>query len=162
MTTKTIPLRALSSSAAPLAANLLAIFLLIAQYLFGMAVNLFVAIPGHHPGAHASNFFTGIAAAIAWAIPSSPLWLAVHVTFGLALAAAALANLALAPRVGGRLYTAASTLAALAIIGAAFNGASFLDYGHQFSSMIMAGLWALALACYLICLLAPLREPNLR
>jgi len=23
------------------------------------------------------------------------------------------------------------------------------DYGHAFSSMIMAGLWALALACYL-------------
>jgi hypothetical protein len=26
---------------------------------------------------------------------------------------------------------------------------SFLNYGHDFSSMIMAGLWALALACYL-------------
>ena len=29
------------------------------------------------------------------------------------------------------------------------NGASFVNYGHAFSSMIMAGLWALALACYL-------------
>jgi hypothetical protein len=38
---------------------------------------------------------------------------------------------------------------ALAIIGAGFNGISFLNYGHAFSSMIMAGLWALALACYL-------------
>ena len=34
-------------------------------------------------------------------------------------------------------------------MGAGFNGVSFLDYGHAFSSMIMAGLWALALACYL-------------
>jgi hypothetical protein len=41
-----------------------------------------------------------------------------------------------------------SALGALAIIGAGFNGASFVDYGHGFSSMIMAGLWALALACY--------------
>ena len=40
-------------------------------------------------------------------------------------------------------------LGALAIVGAGFNGVSFLDYGHAFSSMIMAGLWALALACYL-------------
>jgi hypothetical protein len=40
-------------------------------------------------------------------------------------------------------------LGALAITGAAFNGASFLDYGQAFSSMIMAGLWALALGCYL-------------
>jgi hypothetical protein len=44
---------------------------------------------------------------------------------------------------------AASLVGALAIIGAGSNGASFLDYGHAFSSMIMAGLWALALACYL-------------
>ena len=42
-----------------------------------------------------------------------------------------------------------AALGALAIIGAGFNGASFLDYGHAFSSMIMAGLWALALACYI-------------
>jgi hypothetical protein len=34
-------------------------------------------------------------------------------------------------------------------VGAGFNGASFLNYGHAFSSMIMAGLWAVALACYI-------------
>ena len=44
---------------------------------------------------------------------------------------------------------ATSALGALAIVGAAFNGISFLNYGHDFSSMIMAGLWALALACYI-------------
>ena len=38
---------------------------------------------------------------------------------------------------------------ALFIIGAGFNGASFLNYGNDISSMIMAGLWALALASYL-------------
>jgi hypothetical protein len=38
---------------------------------------------------------------------------------------------------------------ALAIVGAGFNGVSFLNYGHTFSSMIMAGPWALALAYYL-------------
>jgi hypothetical protein len=42
-----------------------------------------------------------------------------------------------------------SVLGALAILGAGFNGASFVDYGQNFSSMIMAGLWALALACYI-------------
>jgi hypothetical protein len=125
MTTEKIPVQAHSSSAAPLAVNLVAVGLLLAQYLLGMAVNLFVAIPDHHPGAHAPDFFT---------------------------------NLAWAPRVGGKLYPAASTLAALAIIGAAFNGASFLDYSHQVSSMIIAGMWALALACYLTCLVASLRQ----
>jgi hypothetical protein len=53
-------------------------------------------------------------------IPDGPAWAAIHVVLG-----------------------------ALAILGAAFNGVSFLNYGHAFSSMIMAGLWALALACYL-------------
>jgi hypothetical protein len=71
--------------------------LLLVQYLLGMAVNLYVALPGRHPGAGAPDYFTGAAA----------------------------------------------------IVGAGFNGASFVDYGHAFSSMIMAGLWALALACYL-------------
>ncbi len=33
--------------------------------------------------------------------------------------------------------------------GAAFNGVSFVNYRHAFSSMIMAALWAVALASYL-------------
>jgi hypothetical protein len=45
-----------------------------------------------------------------------------------------------------------------AIIGAGFNGASFVNYGHAFSSMTMAGLWALALACYLAGAILALRR----
>jgi hypothetical protein len=41
-----------------------------------------------------------------------------------------------------------AAVGALAVIGAGFNGVSFVNYGQGFSSMIMAGLWALALACY--------------
>jgi hypothetical protein len=41
-----------------------------------------------------------------------------------------------------------SLVSLLAVIGAAFNGVSFVNYGHAFSSMIMAVLWALALGCY--------------
>jgi hypothetical protein len=52
----------------------------------------------------------------------------------------------------------ASVLGALAITGAAFNGASFLNYGQAFSSMIMAGLWALALACYVTSLFCAARS----
>jgi hypothetical protein len=35
------------------------------------------------------------------------------------------------------------------VIGAAFNGTSFLMYNHDFSSLIMAGLFALGLGTYL-------------
>jgi hypothetical protein len=62
---------------------------------------------------------------------------------------AAFAGVALTRGSGSRAALAISVLGALAIVGAGFNGISFLDYGHAFSSMIMAGLWALALACYL-------------
>jgi hypothetical protein len=68
------------------------------------------------------------------------------------------ASMGVSWRQGSRL--AASVLGALAILGAGFNGASFLDYGHDFSSMIMAGLWALALACYLAGVLLAARRPR--
>ncbi len=130
-----------------LAVNFAACLLLLIQYLLGMAVNLYVTIPGRHPGAGASNYVAGLASGLAWVIPDGPAWAAAHAAFGLALVLAAFAGIALSRR-AGRVATSASVLGALAILGAGFNGMSFLNYGHDFSSMIMAGLWALALACY--------------
>lgn len=141
-----------------LVASFAACLLLLAQFLLGMVVNLYVNIPHHHPGTGAHNFFAGIASAGSWVIPDGPVWLAAHVVFGLALVVAAFANVAWSWRIGNRLCTAVSALGALAILGAAFNGFSFVNYGHDFSSMIMAGLWALALASYLTCLFATARR----
>jgi hypothetical protein len=131
-----------------LAVNVTACLLLV-QYLLGMAVNLFVALPGRHPGANASDYFTGSASGLGWVISDGPAWAAAHAAFGLVLVLAALVAIALTWGRGSRAATATSVLGALAILGAGFNGASFVDYGHNFSSMIMAGLWALALACYI-------------
>jgi hypothetical protein len=133
-----------------LAVNLGACALLLIQYLLGMAVNVYVVLPGRHPGAGAGDYFSGAAAGLAWVISDGPAWAAAHAAFGMALAAAALGAVALAWHKRSRAGTAVSVVGALAVIGAGFNGASFVDYGHAFSSMIMAGLWALALACYLI------------
>ena len=138
--------------------NFTACLLLLAQYLLGMVANLFVVLPGHHPGAAASNYFTGAAAGLGWLIADGPGWAAAHAAFGLALVVAALAVIPLAWRHGSPLARAASVLGALAITGAGFNGTSFLNYGHDFSSMIMAGLWALALACYLTGLFLAARQ----
>jgi hypothetical protein len=132
-----------------LAVNLGACALLLIQYLLGMVVNVYVILPGKHPGAGAGGYFSGAATGLAWLITDGPGWAAAHAAFGMALAAAALAAVALAWRTGGTAGRAVSAAGALAIIGAGFNGASFVNYGHAFSSMIMAGLWALALACYL-------------
>jgi hypothetical protein len=130
------------------AVNLVACFVLLVQYLLGMVVNVYVILPARHPGASASGYFTGAASGIAWVISDGPAWAAAHAAFGLALTAAAIASIALTWKKGSSAGIATSVLGALAIIGAAFNGVSFLNYGHAFSSMIMAGLWALALGCY--------------
>jgi hypothetical protein len=133
-----------------LAVNLGACLLLLIQYLLGMVVNVYVVLPVRHPGASAANYFSGSAAGLGWLISSGPAWAAAHAALGLALVVAAFAAIALTWRTGGRAGRTVAVLGALAIIGAGFNGASFLTYGKAFSSMIMAGLWALALACYLV------------
>ncbi len=130
------------------AVDLAACFLLLVQYLLGMAVNVYIVLPGKHPGAGASNYFAGAASGVAWAISSGPGWVAAHAALGLALVVAAIAGVVLTWGRGSRAGTTLSVLGALAVIGAGFNGASFLNYGHAFSSMIMATLWALAIACY--------------
>jgi hypothetical protein len=132
-----------------LAVNVAACVLLLIHYLLGMAVNLFVTLPARHPGAGAGDYFSGVVSGLGWVIPSGPGWAAAHAALGLALVVAAFAAVALTRRPGGRVATVTSVLGALAIVGAGFNGVSFLNYGHDFSSMIMAGLWALALACYI-------------
>jgi hypothetical protein len=132
-----------------LAVNAAACVLLLIQYLLGMVVNVYIVLPARHPGAGASHYFSGAVSGLAWVISDGPGWAAAHAAFGLALALAALASIALARRQAGRRALALSVLGALAIVGAGFNGVSFLDYSHAFSSMIMAALWALALACYL-------------
>jgi hypothetical protein len=132
-----------------LAADFAACLLLLVQYLLGMVVNLYVTLPGQHPGAGAGDYFAAAASGLAWVIPDGPAWAAAHAAFGLALVLAAVASVALTRRLGGRTATVTAVLGALAIVGAGFNGVSFVNYGHAFSSMIMAGLWALALACYI-------------
>jgi hypothetical protein len=132
-----------------LAVNLAACLLLFIQYLLGMVVNVYVVLPVRHPGANAANYISGSAAGLGWLISSGPAWAAAHAAFGMALVVAAFAAIALTWRKRYRGGRTLAVLGALAIIGAGFNGASFLIYGKAFSSIIMAGLWALALACYL-------------
>ena len=132
--------------------NVTACLLLLAQYLLGMVANLFVTIPAHHPGAGASNYFTGSADGLGWVIPDGPVWVAAHAGFGMALVVAAFGSLITDLRWASRTSVVLSVLGALAILGAAFNGASFVTYGKNINSMIMAGLWALALVCYLGCM----------
>ncbi len=122
--------------------------LLLVQYAVGMVVNLYVTIPARHPGAGASSYVSGSLHSLGWAIAHAPIALAAHTLLGLLLAIATLAVLALS-RQAERRTTVLAALGALFTIAAGFNGASFLDYNHKISSLIMSLLFALAVVSYI-------------
>ena len=143
-----------------LGVNPVACLVLLAQYVLGLATNLFVTLPRRHPGADAADYFSGLAPAVAWVITHTPIWTAVHAALGLALIVGAVALAVVAVWLRMPAYAATAIVGALAVAGAAFNGASFVIYGHDFSSMIMGGVWALALACYAAGLYLLARRPQ--
>ena len=130
---------------------------LLVQFGLGMYVNLFASIPLNHPGHGANNFFAGSYHSVAWAetSPHSPLILAFHAGLGLLLVLGSLwlAVLAIRGRRAGFVW--AAVLGALFILGAGFNGASFLNYNEDANSYVMALLFALAVLCYIVLLALP-------
>lgn len=124
------------------------IIALIAQFLIGMLVNLFVTIPDRHPGSQPAEYFAGSLQSVTWAISSGPGLLVAHVGLGLILGIGSLALIIRVRALGRRRLTVAAVLGFLFIVGAGFNGASFLDFNEDYSSMIMATLFAAALLCY--------------
>lgn len=125
-----------------------AILLVLVQAGLGMVVNLYVAVPAHHPGAHSANYFAGSLHSVAWAIAHGAATLAVHATLGLALVVVVVGTAVLALRSGRRAIGGWSVLAGLFVIGAGFNRASFLDFAHNINSLIMALLALAAICCY--------------
>ena len=125
-----------------------AILLVLVQAGLGMVVNLYVTVPTHHPGAHPANYFTGSLHSVTWAIAHGAATLAVHTTLGLALVVFVVYTAVHALRSGQRAIGGWSVLGALLVIGAGFNGASFLDFAHNINSLIMSLLALAAIGCY--------------
>ncbi len=130
-------------------ATLATLILLLIQFALGTVANLYVTIPAHHPGAHPSNYFSGSLRSLGWALHHSALSLAAHSGLGLLLVLAAIGLLVQTRRLQRPRLFAAAALGALCVIGAGFNGLSFLDDGKNVNSLIMALLFALAMLCYL-------------
>jgi hypothetical protein len=122
-------------------ASLVLLILLIAQFAFGISVNLYVTLPkAGHPG-HASWFSNGAL-------------LALHASLGMLLILAALFVLvrAIMARNATLIVTSAAGLVAIGL--AFFFGASFADKLTNGYSLGMAIAFAAALACYTIGLFA--------
>jgi len=130
---------------------LVAAILLVVQTAVGMVVNLYVTIPPKHPGAHPSNYLSGSLHSVGWAIANGALALAIHALLGLALVVAAVVVAVQALKsLRRRSIGALAVLAAALVIGAGFNGASFLDFNMNVSSLVMSLLALGALLCYLV------------
>lgn len=122
--------------------------MLIVQFLLGMAVTLFVTIPSNHPGANPPEYFGGVVTSVTWAILHGGLWLTLHAAWGLVLVLAALGTLVQALRLGGSGRITLAAIGFVGVLGAGFNGGSFLNYHEDFSSMLMAVGFALAMSAY--------------
>jgi hypothetical protein len=125
------------------------IFLII-QFLVGMAVNLFVTIPTDHPGAKPPEYFSGVAQSVTWAILHGHVLLQIHAVLGLLLVLNAFGLLVAAIRSRARDLIWVTSLGFLGVLGAGFNGGSFLNYNEDFSSMLMAALFAWAVIAYAV------------
>lgn len=99
----------------------------------------------------------GSVSRVAWAISHGTIALAVHAALGLALAVMTIAVAVRAVMLRTGWVAVTSVLGAMLVVGAGFNGASFLDFGQNFSSLLMALLALGALCCYLtgVYLLSP-------
>jgi hypothetical protein len=128
------------------------IFLMI-QFLLGMAVNLFVTIPTSHPGANPPEHFGGVVQSVTWAILHGQILVILHASLGLLLVLNALGLLVAAIRVRQRDLITVTAFGLSGVLAAGFNGGSFLNYDQDFSSMLMATFFAIAVVAYAVGLL---------
>jgi hypothetical protein len=115
------------------------------QFIAGMVLNLFVTLPDAHPGANGTEYFATSWRSLEWSLSGAGGWaLFTHAAIAVLLSVGSLLFFLSTLRPGGHGWRWLTGIAALFTIGAGFNGLSFVDYDHDFSSMIMALCWLVA------------------
>jgi hypothetical protein len=125
-----------------------AVLLILVQSGLGMYLNLFVTISPSHPGANPSNYLSGSGRSLLWSVEHGGAALVVHAVLGVLLGLMVIGIVARALRCPRQSVWLWSIFGALMVVGAGFNGASFLDYNKDASSLIMALLAFGAAACF--------------
>jgi hypothetical protein len=118
-------------------ASLVVLVLLLAEYVLGMYVNLYVTVPsadhGHSVGSAISN---------------GPVILSAHAVIGLLLGLSALAVLVLSVIARRPSVIAVSVAGLLALAVASLAGSSFTSSGTSADSMAMSVMTGVGLLCY--------------
>jgi hypothetical protein len=118
---------------------------LLIQYALGMVVNLYVTVPARDQGG-------GILVAIGRAFANGPVALAIHAGLGLLILAGTISLLVRSVVSRRRLLIWLSAVTVLAVLGAASNGAAFVNSGNDGASLGMALLTGVALLCLAVIL----------
>jgi hypothetical protein len=118
---------------------------LLVQYALGMVVNLYVAVPARDQGG-------GVLAAIGRAFANGPASLAIHAGLGLLILAGTISLVVRSVLSRRRPLIWLSAVTLLAVLGAAVNGAAFVNSGNDGASLGMALLTGVALLCLAVTL----------
>jgi hypothetical protein len=138
---------------------LVIVLLLVTQFLLGMAVNLFVTIPKNHPGSNPPEYFSGVTQSVTWAILNGHALLQLHAALGLLLVAVSIGVLVRAIQSRQRGLIISTVFGFIGVLGAGFNGGSYLNYHEDFSSMLMSAGLAIAITSYVVTLYLAPRYP---
>jgi len=118
---------------------------LLIQYALGMVVNLYVTVPARDQGG-------GVLVAIGRALANGPVALAIHAGLGLVIVLGTVSLVVRAVLSRRRPLIWLTAVALLAVLGAAFNGAAFVNSGNDGASLGMALLTGVALFCLAVTL----------
>jgi len=118
---------------------------LLIQYALGMVVNLYVTVPARDQGG-------GILVAIGRAFANGPVALAIHAGLGLLILAGTISLVVRSVVSRRRPLIWLTAVALLAVLGAALNGAAFVNTGNNGASLGMAMLTGVALLCLAVVL----------
>jgi len=118
---------------------------IVRRITLGMVVNLDVTVPARDQGG-------GVFVAIGRAFANGPAGLAIHAGLGLLLIVGAIQLVVRSAVARHRPLIWLSSVSLLAILGAALNGAAFVNSGSNGSSLGMAMLTGVALLCMTISL----------
>jgi hypothetical protein len=118
-------------------ASLAVIVLLLAEYVLGMYVNLYITVPAADHGHSAGS-----------AISNGPVILSAHAVIGLLLGLSALAVLVLSVIARRPSVIAVSVVGLIALAVASTAGSSFTSSGQAAESMAMSVMTGVGLLCY--------------
>jgi hypothetical protein len=110
-----------------------------------MVVNLYVTVPARDQGG-------GVLAAIGRAFANGPASLAIHAGLGLLILVGTIGLVVRSVLSRRRPLIWLSAVTLLAVLGAAFNGAAFVNSGNDGASLGMALLTGVALLCLAVTL----------